>query len=509
MAPRHPPRPSPKLGRKRRIKPWLILLPIAVFAWILYTFGFDSYIAPLLPKPFYRAQECLFLMDGARTADCGALYVYEDRAARRGVVKLPVVVFRADGPDRKPDPIVFLTGGPGGPAIGDMRWAGSAWDETFVDFPWVKDRDFILFDQRGTGAALPSLDCPEYRAATITLSNAQGLMDSVVACRDRLLSEGIDLTAYNTTESADDIEDLRRSLDLDRLNLVGGSYGSRLGLTILRRYPAGVRSAVFLALDPPESQLDLDMETFGGLPVLEAALRRCALDPDCRAPFSDIGAAFQSTVRALRANPLVIDIERPIEGRVEMRVDDVVFIILVLDGLRSAAFDRELARLIQEAGRGWKTRVRELLDEFDLNHQLPQFAWGMNLSVNCNDWASWSEADAEAADVPYDEDDYRFRYYQWASVFNPCSIWPQHEDRALDLSPVESDIPTLLLAGQLDQVTFPAWAEQAAKSLTNGHLFVLPDADHEVLESDCANVLAALFLDNPMVRPAHACFDAR
>ena len=46
-------------------------------------------------------------------------------------------------------------------------------------------------------------------------------------------SKGVDLAAYNTNESADDLEDLRKALGASKISLWATSYGTHLALATL------------------------------------------------------------------------------------------------------------------------------------------------------------------------------------------------------------------------------------------------------------------------------------
>ena len=139
-----------------------------------------------LPDGFVEGQD----------VDCGYLTVPEDRTSNSSAtIQLAFAILYAPAADVKPDPLIYLAGGPGGNAVGEL----SAW----VDTPYVQDRNLILLDQRGTGYSLPSLNCPEKE------DNAD---DATQACRDRLIGEGVDLQAYNSAENAADVADLRVAL---------------------------------------------------------------------------------------------------------------------------------------------------------------------------------------------------------------------------------------------------------------------------------------------------------
>ena len=159
-------------------------------------------------------------------------------------VNLAVAIIHAGGVRPRTDPILYLEGGPGGSALADPDY----WLESLLH----TSRDIILLDQRGTGFSLPSLDCPETDAYTKEEDYGyDSMVAAATACRDRLTLDGVDLAQYNSANSAADVEDLRLALGIDKWNLYGVSYGTRLALTVMRYFPAGVRSVVLDSVYPP------------------------------------------------------------------------------------------------------------------------------------------------------------------------------------------------------------------------------------------------------------------
>ena len=129
--------------------------------------------------------------------------------------------------------------------------------------PFLADRDFIMFDQRGTGFSEPSLACPEtlelaFETIELELTDEESRTLSLEAlneCRDRLAADGIDFTAYNSAENAADVNDLRIAMGYEEWNLYGISYGTRLAQTVVRDYPEGIRSIILDSAYPIESNL--------------------------------------------------------------------------------------------------------------------------------------------------------------------------------------------------------------------------------------------------------------
>ena len=177
-------------------------------------------------EPVFTETDCWFDLPGVV---CGYLTVPEDRGDPMGnQVELAVAIIESQSANPLPDPVIYLEGGPGGAALLGI--------ESLLDHPLLADRDLIMFDQRGTGFSVPSLNCYE-------LEEDEG-ENAVQACRDRLLDEGVNLDAYNTAATAADVNDLRLALGYEQVNLLGVSYGTKAALTTLRDFPTVIRSVV-------------------------------------------------------------------------------------------------------------------------------------------------------------------------------------------------------------------------------------------------------------------------
>ena len=114
----------------------------------------------------------------------------------------------------------------------------------------------------------PALECPEFMQALLDLLDERDpdialrtQFDAWMACRDRLVSEGHNLSAYNTTQNAADVNSIRIALGYDQVNLYGGSYGSLLAQAAMRDYPAGIRSVVLTSVLPLEKSLFVEGST--------------------------------------------------------------------------------------------------------------------------------------------------------------------------------------------------------------------------------------------------------
>ena len=175
--------------------------------------------------------------------------------------------------------------------------------------------DLVFFDQRGTGYSEPSLACPEFIDLTLDildddLSLAQGnqrQLEALAACGDRLLQEGIDLTAYNSAENAADVADLRLVLGYEEWNLYGVSYGTRLAQTIVRDHPEGIRSIILDSAYPLAANIQLETAVNADR-AFALFFAGCAADPACAVAYPDLEQVFAELVVQLNESPLVVQV---------------------------------------------------------------------------------------------------------------------------------------------------------------------------------------------------------
>jgi len=181
---------------------------------------------------------------GQTSGERGWLEVPVRHANPAGVkIRLPVVRLRTTNPDPGP-PVIFLAGGPG--SAGTRILMGSLAPNALRVRAFA---DVIAFDQRGTGASEPSLAVPGQFDLPSEVSVDSPAARERIAAIGRLIrstteSRGIDLSAYNTVESADDVELLRRALGSEKVVLWGHSYGTHLALAVIKRHGEHIARAL-------------------------------------------------------------------------------------------------------------------------------------------------------------------------------------------------------------------------------------------------------------------------
>ena len=464
-------------------------------------------------KPPFEWGACQFDIDIGATANCGYLTVPEDRSRPDGpTIRLHVGVFESESADPAPDPMLYLGGGPGE----NSTEATSLGFETRIE-PFLATRDYVVLDQRGTGYSRPSLDCPELDSAfkehldeDLTREEERSLhQQAIFECHDRLLSEGVNLAAYRSAESAADVEDLRLALGYDSWNIHGVSYGTRLALTVMRDFPAGVRSVVLDSTYPPQQNL------YAAFPAnarraFDTFFGGCAADPACDEAYPSLESVFFDTVDALNAAPITESITNPLtEETYDVTVIDGDGLMeFLFQSLYSTELIPLLPRIIYDVADGDTSLMGRILGSFYAQNE-ELFTPGMHFSVQCSDEVALTAPDAvAAAGAAYPEllaltaGD----AFSGDGVFAVCQKWGSAATDPKEDQPVTSDIPTLVLAGEYDPITPPEWGQQAADTLSRHYSYVFPGIGHGVATADdCPQSITMAFLADPTVAPNASC----
>ncbi|MFF5130202.1 alpha/beta fold hydrolase [Streptomyces syringium] len=463
-------------------------------------------VAPsrFVPGPCPRTPEPIVALSTAR---CGFLEVPENRARPRSrTIRLAVAVIPATSAKSAADPVVFMSGGPGGETFGDIPF--------LVDSGLNRNRPLIIMAQRGNLYDQPNLACPEMdrfnaRYVGLGYDSPQAkrlLLDSVKKCRNRLAADGIDLSAYNTKENAADFAALRTALGIPRWNVYGHSYGTNLALTYLRKHPQGIRAVALDSATAPQI-VTLPWGWSSAREGIENVLKACAAEPRCKSRYPNLRRTLTEQVRKLEAHPLRLKARPPGGGDPVKVVLDGGALLNIL--VANAIPFPDVPAAIEELAHGRPERFARARAA-DSAAVVGMTAHGLTESVVCSEWVpGTSRSDVLKAGrraFPGWPDTVLAQAPQLPFQHEVCRIWHVPHRAASHRVATKSAVPTLLVAGTFDAKVGASWSRAAARTLSRSTSVRVPGIGHWVVpQSPCAQRVLASFLARPTAAPDTRC----
>jgi pimeloyl-ACP methyl ester carboxylesterase len=412
---------------------------------------------------------------------CGAVTRALDPGKPAGTtIEVHYVVVPAMARNKLPDPLFMLAGGPGQSAI-DVA------PQVMPLFARINNRrDIVFVDQRGTGRSAP-LQCEDPRHRPLAeQADPERQLAQLMQCRDTLtkLPYG-DLRLFTTTLAMQDIDAVRRQLGAERIDLVGGSYGTRAALEYLRQFPAQVRRSVIDGVAPPDMVLPVSFAV-DNQAAFEAVLAGCEAEAACRQQHPNLRADWQAVLGGL---PRRVTVTHPLTGRAESFTLTREMVLGAVRGpLYAPALAAALPQAIAEAKDGRYEPLVGLASLFASRKGM-SLAMGMHFSVVCAEDAPRVATAPSASGAEFGRD--FTRMYE-----RVCAGWPRGEVPAdfYRIAPAAS--PVLLLSGGLDPVTPPRHAERVAQALgPKARHVVVPNAGHGVMAIACMRDVLYRFID--------------
>ncbi len=415
-------------------------------------------------------------------ARCGIVRVPEDRTKSHGrLLPIHFVVLPATGRTTD-DPLVVLPGGPG--AGGAESAAGIA--QLFA--PLRKSRDLLLIDQRGTGSSNP-LNCPDNSSEERPLRAVAGAdVANTIACRN-VLAKKADLRLYFTREAVLDMEQVRKSLGYDRLDLFGQSYGTRIALDYVRLFPDRVGQTVIRGAAPVDMRLPFTspkdvQRSFDRLAEL------CKSQQPCHDHY-DLQKDLRRILARLNRRAAPITLKDPQTGKVTTgKLDRLGFGTVIFSMLYIPRFYVQLPPLLHQAAEsGNFSPLAQAAAPFILGAN-EGLAWGMYNSVICDEDVrriprtkiSAASKGTLTGRLPIDDS------------IKSCSVWPVANIPKDYLEPVRTTKPVLIISGEFDPVAGDNWGAHVAATLPNSLHLVVPGASHLPPLNKCtADIVSNLY----------------
>ena len=467
------------------------------------------------PAPCPKLQGAEALAD----ASCGYLIVPEDRSRPNGrTIRLMVAKFPARSLEKRPDPIVYLAGGPGD--IAPLEANG------LIAADFIRDRDILVVSQRGTMFSEPALTCTpadDFARELLGLrfyseSTKRAHVAATEACHRKLAATGADLSAYNSTESAADFADLRKVLGIAAWNVYGTSYGSYLAQTLMRDHPEGIRSIVLNSVLPTTYTIPGNWQNARA--GFDNLFQACAAEPACNAAHPHLQETFTGLVNKFEAEPLTTTVSDPATGEeLEVVLDGGALV----DWLRNQNYALPLLRATPDRIDGLAAGHPNSIEAIAKDRasrappsgpDVPALGYGLSYGVTCReDYPFATPEDLAAAGreafPEYPASVQGEGVGGWAYANEDCrDVWKVPAAPEAMHQPVASSIPTLLISGSFDTLTSLAGAKAAATSLSNATIISIPGVGHFVSPSSpCAQAVIVSFLADPAA-PDTSCVGA-
>ncbi len=422
----------------------------------------------------------------AQCATVTTSFTYEEGDAR--TLDLHVAKIPARQTPIQPDPLVLLAGGPG-------QSATESFPALIHAFRSINEnRDLILVDQRGTGNS-HRLDCE----ASVPGEDLE--FDSAVVqahSETCLQAQTLDTRYFTTSIAVKDLEAIRKHLDVELWNIYGISYGTRVAIHYMRRYPEAVRTAILDAVVPPQVTLGADVAVHAQQ-ALEKLYARCLAILDCANAFPQIEKRTQQLLDRLEVTPVSVDYEDVSTGTIrQMELTNKHLAITLRLMTYSAYGVALLPSMLFDAyeNKNYAPLARQAMMQTETVGST--IATGLHNAIICTEDApdQITAAQKAAAEITY----------LGAEVIDAlhanCKPWPTGVMDSDFKEPLVSDIPTIILSGAADPITPASYGDLVASTLTNklhivnehqGHMQMplgcVPQLMHRLIKSGNVNEL--------------------
>jgi pimeloyl-ACP methyl ester carboxylesterase len=428
-------------------------------------------------------------------AETGTLLVPENRLAKRSrKIQVKYVWLKSLAALPK-EPLLFLAGGPGNTST----WQADDPEQLADWLPYLNVCDVILYDQRGTNDEnlVWYWDGPYPRDFLVNEKEA-GDHYRLMAKRalEAFKKREVDILGYTTIENAHDIDDLRKTLHIDKLSVLGFSYGTHLGLTLIKLYGQHISNAVLAGVEGLDHTFDFPL-------LLDVQFKKIAKmvqhDKQLHKEIPDLVALLDKVMKKLDQQPVVVTISDPLTGKpLNVRVGSFGLALILRLDMGDATDLPVLPRLIYSIDKGdlsilkWFVQKRVILA-----YGIPGMSIMMDMASGVSD-NKRKEIEAQAKKSI-------FRNVANFPFYDLQSIWPAIQPYFDITIPVVSDVRTLLISGEYDYNTPPAQAEEVKWGFSNATHLVVSNSGHEqILTNDIIRNAIADFLSDKCVKDTHA-----
>ncbi len=449
--------------------------------------------------PAFVEGECIADAPVGRDVECGRMRVPLDHFnPNTGTALLPIMIVRAT--ERSTEvPLFLLQGGPGGDSIDTFAFLLSKPNSLLPT-----DRDIIFYEQRGTTNAKPSLDCPENHMLKISLLNddisyteaTNRYIASSTECIERLRTQGIDFSLFNSDQNARDAIYIAEQLGHRSIDLYGVSYGSLLAQHITRLKPELIRSLVIDGIVPPNVSVDAQVYQSRHT-ALNALFTDCESDDACARAFPQLRQTYADVLADYRANPRTWTLtdSSELNRSYEAIIDDHVLQSWMFSWLYDDQIVQFIPLMIHLLADNQIAQVRVFGSFTTLSDSIAEM---MYMSTQCSEESAISPVDYTfpkndlftLADGEL-ENDARYR----ESI---CALSGVPQLNEAFNEEFRTKVPTLIVSGRYDPITPANFGDTVARSNPHATHIIIPSGAHgAMLSNACAANIAKAFWQDP------------
>ncbi|MEP6674081.1 MAG: alpha/beta fold hydrolase [Ferruginibacter sp.] len=405
------------------------------------------------------------------------------------MIKLPFIILKSKNPNKKNDPVLFTSGGPGNSSLG---WINGIDKSSFIN-----DRDCIAFEQRGTRFAIPYLrlfvlDSVMKEAYRKNLPKDSMWLIGVNLYKKRLLQKGVDITGYNSDETVSDISDFLSVLKIDSVNLYGGSYSGGLMMAVLQKNPTRVRSLLLDSALPTFVPIDED-EPVNFNEALDVLFHRVEKDSLNNPTYENLKEKFSNYFTSISNKKFYLPYYDSITNKmlnIEYGKNELLDIIV--NNMGSYASIKTLPFIMTDIIKGnHPVYLKPKMDRFFRANTAPD---GMRMTVSCADQANYNRQNVMKQVnklYPYMEG-YHINDV-WKEV---CNCWKVPPVDVNTKTPFYSTVPVLTGNGAFDPACRPMYMKLIKHYLPNTQAFLFMNRSHGV-GGKVFFEMAQQFLDDP------------
>jgi len=416
-------------------------------------------------------------------ARCGQYEVYENRATKAGrKIALKIVVVPALNATPSRDPVFWLQGGPGAAAT---QVAGLS-NDFLTDIR--QERDLVFVDQRGTGDSHP-LVC-DIADDPSDLSRFFGELfpaEKIRACREQL-EKNSDLKLYTTPIAMDDLDETRAALGYGKINLAAASYGTIAALVYMRQHPAHLRAVFLLGVANTNVRQPLPFAK-GAQHALDVLFEDCAADNACHQAFPDLPKEFAAVMARFEQGSVTTQLVNPTTKQAEtVKIARENFVERLRLLLYTTTFARFVPLIVHRAFENDYLPFETMAIRYNPGRGL---ARGMYLTVTCSESVPF----ITEPDIVQQTQGTFVGAARVRSHIAACKEWPQGAIPKSYVEPVKSNVPVLLVSGEVDASTPPWLGKEAMQRLSNGRQVNIRYYGHQ-LDGPCVRTMLTEFIHN-------------